>query len=158
VGKHFFTWLYQNNPITRNLSLRISTQRFALALSTLLEAGLTIDDALALAEPTIEDKRAAERVKNLREQMANGESFPNAVEQSKLFPPATMALLALSFKTGTDAEALEQIGEQITVATEDRLETIIAAIEPTLVGIMCVLVGIILLSVMLPLLGILGSV
>jgi type IV pilus assembly protein PilC len=157
-GRRFFTWLYQNNPVTANLSLHISTQRFALALSTLLEAGLTVDEALPLAASTVDDRRAAGRVAKMRECMKKGDSFPDAVQNSGLFPPATMSLLAVSFKTGTDAEALAQIGDQIAINTEDRMETVIAAIEPTLVGIMCLLVGVILLSVMLPLLGILGSV
>jgi type IV pilus assembly protein PilC len=66
-----------------------------------------------------------------------------------------MALLAVGFKTGADASALQQVGEQISATTENKMENLVAAIEPTLVAIMCVLVGLILLSVMLPLLGVL---
>lgn len=158
VGKGFFNALFQNAPFTRDLSLRLSTQRFALALSTLLNAGLEVDQALEYAEPLVDDKRAAQRVRLVRRDVEKGESFPHAIEKSKLFPPSSMALLSVGFKTGTDAEALDQIGQSITLSTERKMEGLVAAIEPTLVAIMCVLVGFILLSVMLPLMGVLTTI
>ncbi|MCL2756740.1 MAG: type II secretion system F family protein [Coriobacteriia bacterium] len=155
IGKRFFSALFQSAPFTRTLSLRLSVQRYALALSTLLIAGLHVDQALEYAEPLVDDKRARARVKVIHQEVMAGETFLAAIEHSKLFPPNAMALLAVGFKTGTDSDALEQVGEQITLETEHRVETLVAAIEPSLVAIMCILVGIILLSVMLPLLGVL---
>ena len=155
VGKRFFNVLFQSAPFTRTLSLSLSVQRFALALSTLLISGLNVDQALEYAEPLVDDKRARARVQKIHTEVAAGASFLAAIEHSKLFPPNSMALLSIGFKTGTDSDALEQVGEQITLETEQRLDNLVAAIEPTLVAIMCVLVGIILLAVMLPLLGVL---
>ena len=155
VGKRFFSVLFQNAPFTKTLSLNLSVQRFALALSTLLLSGLDVDQALEYAEPLVDDKRARARVKKIQGEVFAGESFLAAIERSGLFPPSAMALLSIGFKTGTDSDALEQVGEQITLETERRLDNLVAAIEPALVAVMCVLVGIILLAVMLPLLGVL---
>jgi type IV pilus assembly protein PilC len=158
AGKRFFASLFEHAPITRDLSLRMSTQRFALALSTMLHSGLDPDQALRFAVPLVDDKRAAEKVKQIQQQVEVGESFQKAVEASQLFPADSMALLSVGFRTGTDAQAFDEIGQTITLSTERKIEGLVAAIEPTLVGIMCVLVGIILLSVMLPLLGVLSSI
>ncbi|MDR1421932.1 MAG: type II secretion system F family protein [Coriobacteriales bacterium] len=158
VGKRFYASVFANAPITRGLSLQMSTQRFALALSTMLNSGLAPDQALRLALPLVDNKRAVVRVKQIQEQVTAGESFQKAVESSKLFPAESMALLSVGFRTGTDAQAFDQIGQTITLSTERKVASLVAAIEPTLVGIMCGLVGIILLSVMLPLLGILSSI
>jgi type IV pilus assembly protein PilC len=152
-GRRFYRFLYQSAPLTRSLSHSLSTQRFALAISSLLQAGLDVDKALEYAERLVDDKRARKSVRLMRKQVDQGESFIKAVENSRLFPPSTMALLAVGFKTGTDAEAFDHVGEQISMITENRMDNLVSAIEPTLVAIMCVLVGIILLSVMLPLLG-----
>jgi type IV pilus assembly protein PilC len=158
VGKRFFRALFERAPITRELSLNMSTQRFALALSTMLESGLASTEALALAVPLVEDHRAAARVSRIQEQVEAGEGFERAIEESKLFSPETMALLSIGFRTGTDAHAFEQIGRSITLSTERKLESLVGAIEPVLVGGMCALVGVVLLSVMLPLLGVLSSI
>jgi type IV pilus assembly protein PilC len=69
-----------------------------------------------------------------------------------------MSLLVVGFRTGSDAQAFDQVGASIAVATERRLDRLVSAIEPALVGFMCVLVGVILLSVMLPLLGVLSNI
>jgi type IV pilus assembly protein PilC len=158
AGKRFYGGLFEGSPFTSNLSFRMSTQRFALALSTMLNSGLNPDQALSFAEPLVDNKKAASQVKKIRESVEKGESFQTAVEDSKLFPADTMALLSVGFRTGTDAQAFDQIGQSITLATERKIEGLVATIEPTLVGIMCVLVGIILLSVMLPLMGVLTSI
>jgi type IV pilus assembly protein PilC len=155
AGKAFYQALFQSAPLTRSLSLSLSAQRFALALGSLLEAGLDVSQALEYAEPLVEDKRARGRIAGIRKSVAAGDTFISAIEKSAIFPPTSMALLSVGFKTGADSQALQQVGDQITAVTENKMDNLVAAIEPTLVAIMCVLVGMILLSVMLPLLGVL---
>ncbi|MCL2806892.1 MAG: type II secretion system F family protein [Coriobacteriia bacterium] len=152
-GKKFYGALFQGAPITKDLSLDLSAQRFSLAMSSMLSAGLELNTSLEYAEKLVEDKRAMGSVSKIRKIVDGGGSFLEALEKSDLYTQKDLALLAVGIKTGADAEALNMVGEQITIATEGRLERLIATIEPTLVAIMCVLVGLILLSVMLPLMG-----
>ncbi len=152
-GKRFYNTLFQSAPVTRDLSLNLSAQRFSLAMSSMLSAGLELNDALTYAEGLVDDKRARQSVKRIRKVVDEGGSFLTALEKSNLYSNKDLALLSVGIKTGVDAEALNQVGEHITITTENRLERLVAAIEPTLVAIMCILVGLILLSVMLPLMG-----
>lgn len=152
-GKKFYSKLFQSAPFTKELSLNLSAQRFSLAMSSMISAGLEVDSALEYAEKLVADKRALNAVKKIRKDVDGGGSFLDALNNSGLYTHKDMALLAVGLKTGADAEALSQVGEQITVATENRLEHLVAVVEPTLVAIMCILVGLILLSVMLPLMG-----
>jgi type IV pilus assembly protein PilC len=158
AGRRFFGLLYERAPITRDLSFKMSLQRFAFAMSTMLKSGLDADAALALAEPLIEDSRAGARVHAARERVEKGVGLQNAIEESKLFAADEMSRLVVGFKTGTDAQAFDQVGVAIAVTTERRIERLVGAIEPALVGLMCVLVGVVLLSVMLPLLGVLSNI
>ncbi|MDR2106387.1 MAG: type II secretion system F family protein [Coriobacteriales bacterium] len=158
VGKRIFGTLYEHAPVTRELSFKLALQRFAFAMATMLKSGLDTDAALALAEPLIENAKAGERVRAIRSKVAKGTGFQTAIEESELFPVEEMSLLAVGFRTGSDAQAFDQIGSSIAVATERRLDRIVSAIEPALVGFMCILVGVILLSVMLPLLGVLSNI
>jgi type IV pilus assembly protein PilC len=157
-GRHLFSALYEHAPLTRELSFKLALQRFAFAMATMLKSGLDADAALALAEPLIENAKAAEKLRQITAEVRDGAGFQSAIENSNLFSPREMSLLTVGFRTGTDAQAFDEIGNSIAVATEHRLERLLSAIEPTLVGLMCVLVGVILLSVMLPLLGVLSSI
>jgi type IV pilus assembly protein PilC len=158
AGKRFFGLLYEHAPITRELSFKLALQRFAFAMATMLRSGIDISAALVLIEPIIENARAGEKLHVIREGVDSGTGFQAAIEQSKLFPPEEMSLLAVGFRTGSDAQAFDEVGTSIAVVTERRLDRLVGAIEPALVGMMCVLVGVILLSVMLPLLGILSAI
>jgi type IV pilus assembly protein PilC len=158
VGKRFFSMLYEHAPITNELSFKLALQRFAFAMATMLRSGLDINVALTLAEPLIENARAGEKLRLIRAGVEGGTGFQTAIEESRLFPPEEMSLLAVGFRTGSDAQAFDEVGTSIAVVTERRLDRLVGAIEPALVGLMCVLVGIILLSVMLPLLGVLSNI
>ena len=153
AGRKFYNNLFQTLPVTRDLSLNLSAQRFSLAMSSMLSSGLELDSALGYAENLVDDKRAQKSVTLIRKVIDGGGSFLSALEKCGLYTHKDLALLSVGIKTGADAEALNQVGEQITIATENRLERLVAAIEPSLVAVMCVLVGIILLSVMLPLMS-----
>jgi type IV pilus assembly protein PilC len=158
AGRRLFSALYERAPITRDLSFKMALQRFAFAMATMLKSGLNADAALALAEPLIENTKAGHRVHSIRLKVERGTGFQTAIEDSRLFPVEEMSLLAVGFRTGSDAQAFDQVGASIAVATERRLDRLVSAIEPALVGFMCVLVGVILLSVMLPLLGVLSNI
>ncbi|MDR2671860.1 MAG: type II secretion system F family protein [Coriobacteriales bacterium] len=153
AGKRLYRYLFQNAPITRELSHNLSTQRFSLALSSMLSSGLELDVALKNAEQLVEDERARAAVVQIRADVDSGEGFLDALRKSGLFSHQDLSRLAVGSKTGIEAETLDIIGSRITIATENRLERLVAAIEPSLVAIMCIIVGLILLSVMLPLLG-----
>ena len=157
-GKRLFHKLYERAPITGDISSRMSLQRFAFAMSTMLGSGLNADEALALAEPLIENTKVGEKLRLIRKSVQNNVGFRKAIEDSRIFPPEEMSLLAIGFRVGADAQVFDEVGDSITASTERRLERIVGALEPALVAFMCVIVGVILLSVLLPLLGILSSI
>ena len=152
AGKRFFAL------ITRELSFKTALQRFAYAMATMLRSGLDAGVALQLVEPLIEDDRAFLRISHIRRQVAKSVSLQTAIEESKLFDAEEMSLLSVGFRTGTDAQAFDQVGSSIAATTERRLDRLVGMLEPALVGLMCLLVGAILLSVMLPLLGVLSNI
>jgi type IV pilus assembly protein PilC len=157
-GKRLFNSMYESAPITRDISYKLSLQRFAYAMSTMLNSGIDTEVALSLAEPLVENKRAKAKVIEIKTKVEKAVGFQTAIEESKLFPPEELSVLVVGFRTGSDARAFDQVGTSIGNSTERRIERLVGAIEPALVGLMCVVVGVILLSVMLPLLGVLSNI
>ena len=66
-------------------------------------------------------------------------------------------MFAVSVKTGSSDEVMEKIAQGYNEQAENKLENLITIIEPTLVAILAIIVGVILLSVMLPLISIMAS-
>ena len=66
-------------------------------------------------------------------------------------------MVSIGGRTGSMEEIMQKIADQYDEDIDVRMAGMIAAIEPTLVIILSVIVGIILLSVMLPLVSIMAG-
>ena len=83
----------------------------------------------------------------------DGGSTAQALSESGLFSARDGRLLALPARTGSMAETLEQVADTLR-----RIDGYIGAIEPTIVILTALLAGVILLSVMLPLMSVMSTI
>ena len=67
-------------------------------------------------------------------------------------------MLSIGIRSGSTDEVIEQISSRMSDEAEDSLASAVARIEPALVIITSVLVGIIILSVLLPLIDIMKTI
>jgi type IV pilus assembly protein PilC len=67
-------------------------------------------------------------------------------------------MLTLGFKSGNLDTVMERIAGDYEDQTDERLDSLISVIEPTMVAVLCVIVGAILLSAMLPLLAVMTTI
>ncbi len=144
--------------LTRKLAAKVATGRFAFALSMLLESGYDIDGALETLPGIVDNLRVGAQILACREAIAQGASFSRAVEESGLFSGMYAHILGVGFRAG----ALDSVTGKIAEIYEDEIDRsisrIVSVIEPTLVAILCIVIGAILLSVMLPLMDIMTSI
>ena len=83
--------------------------------------------------------------------------FAAALERAYIFSGLYYHMVNIGLKTGAIDEVMKQIAEQYDEEVEDQMNRLVAGIEPTLVAILSIAVGMILLSVMLPLMGIMSN-
>ena len=67
-------------------------------------------------------------------------------------------MIAVGFKTGNVDEVMKKVADQYEEEVDNRIERLISILEPSLVVALSIIVGVILLSVMLPLMGIMSSI
>ena len=72
--------------------------------------------------------------------------------------PIFSRLLALGLRSGTGDTVMEEIARRLTLESQEALEAKVARVEPALVLVTSVMVGVILLSVMLPLMHIMTAI
>ena len=66
-------------------------------------------------------------------------------------------MASIGSKTGSMDQVMEQIAELYQDDIDTRMNNVLAVLEPTLVILLSLIVGVILLSVMMPLMGIMSS-
>ena len=132
--------------------------KFANGMAMSLKSGLDMDESLSLAEKLVDYEPLKAQIHQCQEQIKKGESFPKAVKDAHIFEGMQERLLVIGYETGATDEVMEQSADLYQKELQDQIQKMIGILEPTLVGILCVIVGIILLSVMLPLVGIMAGI
>ncbi|MDR0519092.1 MAG: type II secretion system F family protein [Clostridiales Family XIII bacterium] len=142
----------------KKLSLKMAAGKFASGISLMLASGLDIDRAVGLTLPLMDNPAMHGRVSRLKEMIEQGKAFPESVAETRVFTGMEARLLVLGFKSGNIDSVMEKIAQDYEAQTDERLDSLISIIEPTMVAVLCVIVGLILLSAMLPLLAVMTSI
>ncbi|MBQ1436105.1 MAG: type II secretion system F family protein, partial [Clostridia bacterium] len=80
------------------------------------------------------------------------------LSQSGLFSGRDCSLLKLAERTGSLPETLEKLASRQEEESLRHIDRVVGTVEPAIVVITSVLAGVILLSVMLPMMGLLSGV
>ena len=103
-------------------------------------------------------KEIDEKTGLCRKEIANGGSPADALSKSGLFSGRDCRLLKLAEQTGSLPDTLEDLAQRQEEDNQRQIDRMVGAIEPVIVVITSALAGVILLSVMLPLMGLLSTI
>ncbi len=142
--------------LTRGLNEKIAMGRFAAGLAMTIASGLSGEESLSLAAQITEHPAILAKLTQAQAAMAQGQSLSEALLSAHLFSGVYAKVLSIGDKSGSMDEAMDQIATQYSEEVDQSIEGTLSVLEPTLVAILSVMVGLILLSVMFPLLGIFG--
>jgi len=150
---------FKNTFGGKGIFKRISSTRFAFAMAMAIESGIDPDDSITMASKVTDGgkdiKARAEKCKQL---LSDGAKFGDALTDSGIFTVTHNRLLSLAQQTGSLPEVMETIAERSEENIRGEIDSLISKIEPTLVILTSVIVGVILLSVMLPLVSIMSTI
>lgn len=144
----------------KGLFRTLAAARVAQALSMALASGMEAGEALELAGKLVEEDApaAARRCGACRDLLEQGRTLGAAMGESGLLPPAQCRLLDTAERSGRVDGAMAHIAQRLSEEGDAALEARAGRVEPALVLAASVLVGVILLSVMLPLMHILSAI
>ncbi|MBQ6374299.1 MAG: type II secretion system F family protein [Clostridia bacterium] len=144
-------------PPIRTLSMKLSASRVASVLSMMLSSGFPTGEAFRLLPSIISDGEAARKVEGIRSELDSGASFADAVSHSKLFDGLHDRMIRMGVAAGREDQVMARISGIYEEQVETGIAQLVAIIEPTLIALLSIVIGAILLSVMLPMAGILSS-
>ena len=149
---------YNKMTASRGISKKIASARFASAMAMTLASGLDTDESLDMVERITDNSSMKAKIDNCRKLMAESEPFDDAISKSGIFTSLYCRMLSVGFKTGTADTVMSEIARRSEADVDENIERVINRVEPALVIVMSLIVGLILLSVMLPLMGIMSTI
>lgn len=140
------------------LSQTIAASRFANCMYLALASGLDTDRGLELAASLIDNISLQEKIQACREHIKNGQSFSKSILQAGIFSKMYASIITIGAKTGSMDDVMLQIGRAYEEESDERIQRFVSVLEPSLVIVLSFFIGLMLVSFLLPLLGIISSI
>ena len=138
--------------------MQIATGRFAEGMALMLSSGMDTFRALEMVNTLVENQKMQEKIAGCKRYLQEGDNFPDALKKTEVFSLLYTRLLLAGFQSGSMDAALSQIALQYDKETGRKIYHWISFLEPTLIILLSLIVGMILLSVLLPLMGIMSAI
>ncbi len=142
---------------TRELSDEISAYRFSSGMALTLSSGLTPEECLLKTLNLTEEGPFRRRLDRCCHLVSEGSPLCQALLDEGIFTDVYARMAVIGSRTGVLDEVMHTIAGQYESDIDERFCSMIAKVEPALVIILSLIVGAILLSVMLPLMGMMSS-
>lgn len=158
LGKKLSPTVFGWIPPIKKFNEGIAMGRFANGLALTFSSGLDTFQSLDLVYQLVDNKSIQEKITICKEKIRENVPFGESLAQAELFTHLHARMITVGFKSGSIDEVMEKIAEDFEEQTDTKIYNTLSVLEPTLVVILSSIIGLILLSVILPLMGIMSSI
>lgn len=156
-GRSFSRRLGYHLNFIRLVYEEIAACRFASGMALTLSSGLNPERSMELVSALNDDPLFQEKIQNCRKKVDEGTDLSKALHEAGMFTGIYARMASIGSKTGSMDQVMNRIAVLYQDDIDNRMNNALAVLEPTLVIALSLIVGVILLSVMLPLMGIMSS-
>ncbi len=157
-GKKSLSRLFSNFIFTKSIMNKITAYRFSSSMSLLLSSGMNVEDSIDILLDIADDPELKNKIEQCSMSISSGDSFLEAVSKLSLFSGMHLQMLNMGQRIGEMDIVMKKLTHIYENEAEQSINNAVSIIEPVLVGILCVVIGFILISVMLPLMNIMSSI
>ena len=135
-----------------------ASSRFANCMTMAISSGLDTSQSLEMAERLVDNPYMKERIRKCKEMVDEGYQLSDAILTTKIFNKTYASLLNIGFRTGSLETVMNRIYNEYEDNIDYEINRFVSRLEPALVIVLSVIIGSILLSFLLPLIGIMSSI
>ena len=144
-------------PVCASILDSLGMFRFTAALSTFLASGEIQDIAVAESRKMASCRPVEERIDRCVSRMERGHGIAQAAYDEHLFEPVYGRMLLAGERSGSLETVLRKLTGLLADHCTDLVDRLVGIVDPVLSGVLMLAVGLSLLSVMLPLIGMMNS-
>ncbi len=145
-------------PLTKGFYEKVAAGRFASGMYMAFTSGMDTYHSLDMISDIVENEEMQQKIILCKKELSQDANLPEALAKANIFSNLHSRMVNVGFRSGSVDVVMKQIAQNYDEETEKQLSRIISIIEPTLVIVLSLIVGMILMSVLLPLMGIMSSI
>ena len=139
-----------NFPKVGKLLQIIYTARFSRTLASLYVSGIPMIQALSIAQGTVSNKYIESQFRGVIDHIGNGHTLSQAISMVDGFEVKLKSTIMIGEESGTLEHMLVSVADQFDYDSEMASARMVSLIEPVLIVVMAGVVGLVIISVMMP--------
>lgn len=156
-GREKFDRMSLQLPIFGPIIMRIMISRFTKTLSTLLNSGVPIIQALDITKNVITNTQIANVLEKAKIAVQEGESLGKTIERSGQFPALVTHMIMTGERTGQLEEMLGHVSVAYDAEVERKIDAMISLIEPMMIIVLGGVVVLVVFALMVPMLSVMSQ-
>ncbi len=157
-GKKMWDAFKLNIPILGKLHQQLEVVTFARVLQLLIASGVPILRALELTKQAMSNYWFKQEIDDIITVVKQGGSMAKRLLESEFFPPVVGYMVNVGQKTGKLDEVLKKLVNFYTVEIRETTRGLAASIQPIMILILGVIVGLIVVAIYFPLITLAQSI
>ena len=150
AGKYVWDMIKLRIPIFGSVIRKSIAARFASTMESLLASGVGIIEALEIVKRIIDNVHVSEVIDTAVEDINQGRSLARSLSGALWFPPMYVQLVAVGEASGQLEEMLGKVAAAGERDVESAVLGLTSLIEPVMIVTMGLVVGLIVMSILLP--------
>lgn len=143
-------------PVIRLVWIESSVALFSRTLSLLLGGGISLLQSVGIARKAVPNEYLVHRMHDLPDHIKNGENLSEAVDKSGFFTPLALDMIRIGERSANLEGMLGEVARVYDERIQERVDRLVALIEPAIILFMGFIVAGMLLSVYLPIFNIIS--
>lgn len=148
--RRFFDLAKLKSPIFGKLFQRIYLVRFSRSLSTLIIGGVALPKALDIVGEVMSNRVYQELIQETNKEVRDGNPMASVLTKSKVVPAMLSQMIGVGEQTGKLDEILGRLGDFYAREVDNLVANLVTLIEPLIMVLMGIGVGIMVAAIMLP--------
>lgn len=157
-GRIKFDNFILNAPVAGPLIRKVAVAKFTRTLSTMLQSGVPILDALNVVARTAGNKIIERAVFRVSDSIAEGRPISEPLEESGVFPNMVVQMINVGESVGALDTMLEKIADFYDEEVDQAVENLTAMIEPFMMVFLGGMIGGLVVAMYLPIFQMAGNV
>ena len=156
-GRRFFDNLILKSPLFGDLILKSEVAQMADTLSTLINAGIPMVEALENCIKASNNEIIKIALRKSISLVTQGEELSSTFDTSKVVPRLFVSMVKIGEETGELSFMLENISNFYKREVEEAVTILTKAMEPAVIFVVAAIVGTIVISLYLPMFGLINK-
>jgi len=158
AGKMYMDRLKISIPVFKNIYSKLYLSRIADNMDTMLSSSIPIVRSIELTSVVVGNRVFEDILKNIAEAVKGGSSLSDAFSRHSEIPSIMSGMIRVGEETGSLGSILKTMGRFYNREVNEAVDTMVSLIEPVMIIILGLGVGVLLSSILMPIYNIAGGV